>query len=138
MWLRSRRDRSLRQGLGGWPWFACVIVAQEPVSVFRVSRAGFRSSLRSPALFPTMPDVDKKPDGGEKSGGGLHNTIYEQQTRSGRRLTLGRRLLYQSIAPVGLSLVHLVWRWSRGGSGVGAEHIHEPLTAAPAFHPATS
>jgi len=62
-----------------------------------------------------MPDVEKKPDGSEKSDGGLHNTIYEQQTRSGRRLTGGRRLLYQSIVPLGLSLIHLVWRWSRGG-----------------------
>ena len=82
-----------------------------------------------------MPDVEKKPDGSEKSGGGLHNTIYEQQTRSGRRLTVGRRLLYQSIVPVGLSLVHLVWRWSRVVSVVGAEHIRQALDLAPSFIP---
>ena len=91
--------------------------------------------MRSPALFPTMLDVEKKPDGSEKSGGGLHNTIYEQQTRSGRRLTVGRRLLYQSIVPVGLSLVHLVWRWSRVVSVVGAEHIRQALDLAPSFIP---
>src|ERR1700726_5067034 len=82
-----------------------------------------------------MPDVEKKPDGGEKSGGGLHNTIYEQQTRSGRRLTVGRRLLYQSIVPVGLSLVHLVWRWSRVVQVIGAEHIAAALSEAPSFIP---
>ena len=82
-----------------------------------------------------MPDVEKKPDGGDKSGGGLHNTIYQQQTRSGRRLTIGRRLLYQSIVPAGLSLVHLVWRWSRVVSVVGAEHIRQALDLAPSFIP---
>src|SRR3984893_1803462 len=82
-----------------------------------------------------MPDGEKKPDGSEKAGGGLHNTIYEQQTRSGRRLTVVRRLLYQSIVPVGLSLVHLVWRWSRVVSVVGAEHIRQALDRAPSFIP---
>lgn len=82
-----------------------------------------------------MPDVEQKPEGSEQPGGGLHNTIYEQQTRSGRRLTVGRRLLYQSIAPVGLMLVHLVWRWSRVVSVVGAEHIQQALEKAPSFIP---
>jgi lysophospholipid acyltransferase (LPLAT)-like uncharacterized protein len=83
-----------------------------------------------------MPDVENKPDGGEKPGdGGLHNTIYAQQTRSGRRLTAGRRLLYESIVPVALSLVHLVWRWSRVVSVVGAEHIEQALKLAPSFIP---
>ena len=40
-----------------------------------------------------MPLVDEKP------GGGLRNTIYEQQTRSGRRLTRGRLLLYKNNRP---------------------------------------
>lgn len=79
--------------------------------------------------------VDKKPDGGDKSGGGLHNTIYQQQTRSGRRLTVGRRFLYRSMVPVGLSMVHLVWRWSRVVSVAGAEHIRQALDAAPSFIP---
>jgi hypothetical protein len=61
---------------------------------------------------PTLPDNGrpwkKNPEGG------LRNTIYEQQTRSGRRLTRGRLFLYK-IARAGwaLSLVRLVWRWSR-------------------------
>jgi hypothetical protein len=37
----------------------------------------------------------------EKPGGGLRNTIYDQQTRSGRRLTRGRLLLYKTLVPVG-------------------------------------
>jgi lysophospholipid acyltransferase (LPLAT)-like uncharacterized protein len=82
-----------------------------------------------------MPDVERKPDGSDKSGGGLHNTIYQQQTRSARRLTVGRRLFYQSIVPIGLSLVHLVWRWSQVVSVVGAEHIQHALEQAPSFIP---
>jgi len=54
-----------------------------------------------------MPLVEEKP------GGGLRNTIYEQQTRSGRRLTRGRLFLYKILVPVGVSVLRLVWRWSR-------------------------
>ncbi len=90
--------------------------------------------MRSASLFSTMPGVEKKPVGGDKAGGGLHNTIYEQQTRSGRRLTIGRRLFYQSIVPVGLSLVHLVWRWSRVVSMVGARAHPAGAGAGPVLH----
>jgi lysophospholipid acyltransferase (LPLAT)-like uncharacterized protein len=80
--------------------------------------------------------VEKIPERDDKAGGGgLHNTIYERQTRSGRRLTAGRRMLYQAIVPVGLSLMRLVWRWSRVVSVVGAEHILQALSAAPSFIP---
>jgi lysophospholipid acyltransferase (LPLAT)-like uncharacterized protein len=77
-----------------------------------------------------MPVVQKKND-----GGGLRNTIYEQQTRSGRRLTAGRRFLYRLLVPVGLSLVRLVWRWSRVVGIVGSEHITDSLGRAPSFIP---
>jgi lysophospholipid acyltransferase (LPLAT)-like uncharacterized protein len=77
-----------------------------------------------------MPVVQKKP-----SDGGLRNTIYEQQTRSGRRLTAGRRFSYRLLVPVGLSLVRLVWRWSRVVSIVGSEHITHSLARAPSFIP---
>ena len=76
-----------------------------------------------------MPVVHKKP------GGGLRNTIYEQQTRSGRRLTAGRRLLYQLLVPVGVWLLRGVWRWSRVVSIVGTEHITQSLARAPSFIP---
>ena len=83
-----------------------------------------------------MPVVEKKSEGGDKPGGGdLRNTIYEQQTRSGRRLTVGRRLLYQMAAPLGAFLLRLVWRWARVVSVAGAEHIPEALRKAPSFIP---
>src|SRR5580698_5714396 len=71
----------------------------------------------------------------ENPGGGLRNTIYEQQTRSGRRLTRGRLFLYKILVPVGLSLVRLVWRWSRVHHVSGAEHIAAALERAPSFIP---
>jgi lysophospholipid acyltransferase (LPLAT)-like uncharacterized protein len=76
-----------------------------------------------------MPVVEEKP------GGGLRNTIYEQQTRSGRRLTRGRLFLYKILVPVGLSLVRLVWRWSRVIQVIGAGHIAAALERAPSFIP---
>jgi lysophospholipid acyltransferase (LPLAT)-like uncharacterized protein len=76
-----------------------------------------------------MPVVEEKP------GGGLRNTIYEQQTRSGRRLTRGRLFLYRLLVPVGSSLLRLVWRWSRIGQVIGAEHVAAALDRAPSFIP---
>jgi lysophospholipid acyltransferase (LPLAT)-like uncharacterized protein len=71
----------------------------------------------------------------DKSGGGLRNTIYEKQTRSGRRLTRGRLFLYKIIAPVGVSLLRLVWSWSRVVRVIGADHIAAALARAPSFIP---
>ncbi len=73
--------------------------------------------------------MQKKPEGP------LRNTIYETQTLSGRRLTAGRRFLYKLIVPVGLSLMRLVWGWSRVVSVVGAEHLAQSLARAPSFIP---
>jgi len=71
----------------------------------------------------------------EKPGGGLRNTIYEQQTRSSRRLTRGRLFLYRLLAPMGVSLMRLVWRWSRVGPALGAEYVTTALARAPSFIP---
>ena len=71
----------------------------------------------------------------ENPGGGLRNTIYEQQTRSGRRLTRARLFLYKILVPVGVSLLRLVWRWSRVVQVIGAEHIAAALERAPSFIP---
>jgi len=76
-----------------------------------------------------MSPVQKKPDGG------LRNTLYEQQTRSARRLTRGRLLLYKMIVPLGLGLVHAVWGWCRVVRVTGAEHIGAALARAPSFIP---
>jgi lysophospholipid acyltransferase (LPLAT)-like uncharacterized protein len=76
-----------------------------------------------------MPAVDEKPDGG------LRNTIYDQQTRSSRRLTRGRLLSYKILVPLGLSLVRLVWGWSRIVRVIGGDHITAALKEAPSFIP---
>ena len=71
----------------------------------------------------------------EKPGGGLRNTIYEHQTRSGRRLTPARLLLYRMTVPVGLALLKLVWGWSRVVRVSGTERIVASLARAPSFIP---
>src|SRR5271156_333357 len=76
-----------------------------------------------------MPAVDEKP------GGGLRNNLYEQQTRSGRRLTRGRLFSYKILAPLAVSLLRLVWSWSRVVRVIGAEHIDAALARAPSFIP---
>jgi lysophospholipid acyltransferase (LPLAT)-like uncharacterized protein len=76
-----------------------------------------------------MPRVDEKPDGG------LRNTIYEQQTRSGRQLTRSRLLLYKCLVPLALGLLGIVWRWSRVVCVIGTEHIGGALLRAPSFIP---
>jgi lysophospholipid acyltransferase (LPLAT)-like uncharacterized protein len=74
--------------------------------------------------------VSKKP---EESG--LRNTLYDQQTRSGRRLTAGRLRLYKMGAPIFLLLMRAVWGWSRVVRVVGAEHVNAALARAPSFIP---
>src|ERR1700678_3252267 len=108
---RSRRGRSLRAGREEWPW-----CASEYCSAAALSKGLHRSPR-----FPTMTGVGKKP------AGGLRNTLYDQQTRSGRRLTRGRLLLYRILVPVALSLLRLVWSWSRVVRVIGAEHIAAAL-----------
>ncbi len=67
--------------------------------------------------------------------GGLRNTIYEQQTRSSRRLTPARRVLYALAVPLGLWLVRVVWGWSRVVRVIGTEHIAASLARASSFIP---
>lgn len=88
------------------------------------------AALARPGSLPDNALVPKDPD-----GGGLRNTIYEQQTRSSRRLTSGRRFLYRLLVPIGVSLLHLVWRWARVVSVAGAENIPPVLVKAPSFIP---
>ena len=76
-----------------------------------------------------MPPVSKK------SADDLRNTIYAQRTRSGRRLTRGRLLLYRLSVPVGLALIRLVWSWCRVVRVAGLEHISLALERAPSFIP---
>jgi lysophospholipid acyltransferase (LPLAT)-like uncharacterized protein len=86
--------------------------------------------LRATERFPTIPGVQKKPD-----DGGLRNTIYDQQTRSGRRLTKGRQWLYKIAAPIVLGLLRFVVGWCKVERVLGAEHIGAALARAPSFIP---
>src|SRR3984885_7381008 len=74
--------------------------------------------------------MQKKPD-----DGGLRNTIYDQQTRSGRRLTKGRQWLYKIAAPIVLALLRFVVGWCKVVRVLGAEHIGAALARSPSFIP---
>jgi lysophospholipid acyltransferase (LPLAT)-like uncharacterized protein len=79
---------------------------------------------------PTIAAVQNRRDEPE-----LRNTIYEQKTRSGRRLTPARRWAYAVAAPVALSAARLMLSSCRVVRIVGAEHIIESLKRAPSFIP---
>jgi hypothetical protein len=71
----------------------------------------------------------------DQDDGQLRNTLYEQHTRSQRKLTRSRLFFYNLLVPVGLALVKLVWRWSRIVHIEGEEHIRAALARAPSFIP---
>jgi lysophospholipid acyltransferase (LPLAT)-like uncharacterized protein len=77
-----------------------------------------------------MAAVDKK-----RQESGLRNTIYQQQTRSGRRLTSGRLCLYKLSAPIAVALMRAVIGWCRAPRIIGAEHITAALARFPSFIP---
>jgi lysophospholipid acyltransferase (LPLAT)-like uncharacterized protein len=66
---------------------------------------------------------------------GVRNTIYQQQTRSGRRLTQGRLLLYRMLIPLARRAIGLLWSWCRIVSVTGTEHVSAALLRAPSFIP---
>jgi lysophospholipid acyltransferase (LPLAT)-like uncharacterized protein len=65
----------------------------------------------------------------------LRNTIYDQKTRSGRRLTAARRGVYALAAPVALAAVRLMLGTCRVVSIVGEKHVTASLERAPSFIP---
>jgi hypothetical protein len=69
------------------------------------------------------------------SDGGLRNTLYRRLTRSGRRMTAARRLLYAIVVPVGLAIIRLWWASCRIVRVEGAEHLKAALDKAPSFVP---
>jgi lysophospholipid acyltransferase (LPLAT)-like uncharacterized protein len=66
---------------------------------------------------------------------GLRNTLYRRLTRSGRRMTAARRLLYAIAVPVGLAIIRLWWASCRMGKVVGVEHLQAALQQAPSLVP---
>jgi lysophospholipid acyltransferase (LPLAT)-like uncharacterized protein len=69
------------------------------------------------------------------SNGGLRNTLYRRLTRSGRRMTLARRLLYALAVPLGLAIVRLWWATCRIVKVEGVEHLQAALQKAPSLVP---
>ncbi|MBS0365644.1 MAG: lysophospholipid acyltransferase family protein [Proteobacteria bacterium] len=67
--------------------------------------------------------------------GGLRNTLYRTTTRSGRRMTPARRLLYRVVVPLGYGLIRLWWRMCRMVSVSGIEHLQAALERAPSLVP---
>src|SRR5688572_2196802 len=68
-------------------------------------------------------------------GGGLRNSIYRQVTKSGRRMTAWRRLLYAVVVPLGLGLIRLWWMSCRVVRVEGAEHLQAALDKGPSLVP---
>ena len=67
--------------------------------------------------------------------GGLRNSIYRQVTRSGRRMTAGRRFLYAIAVPLGLGLIRFWWLSCRIVRVEGQEHLDAALAQAPSLVP---
>lgn len=66
---------------------------------------------------------------------GLRNSFYRKTTRSSRRMTLVRRLLYQLAVPVGLAIIKS-WVWTgRIVRVVGVENLEAALAKAPSLIP---
>jgi len=67
--------------------------------------------------------------------GGLRNTIYRTTTRSGRRMTPARRLLYRLVVPLAIAIIRAWWRLCRVVRVVGGEHLEAALARAPSLVP---
>jgi lysophospholipid acyltransferase (LPLAT)-like uncharacterized protein len=68
-------------------------------------------------------------------GGGLRNTLYRTTTRSGRRMTPARRLLYAIAVPLAAGLIRAWWRLCRVVRIEGLAHLEEALARAPSLVP---
>jgi lysophospholipid acyltransferase (LPLAT)-like uncharacterized protein len=69
------------------------------------------------------------------SDGGLRNTLYRTETRSARRMSTARRLLYRLAAPLAVGLIRAWWLTCRTVRVEGAEHLDEALAAGASLIP---
>lgn len=67
--------------------------------------------------------------------GGLRNTLYRNTTRSSRRMTPARRMLYQLAVPVGLGIIRTWMKTCRIVAVRGVECLEEALARAPSLVP---
>ncbi len=72
---------------------------------------------------------DQGPDGG------LRNTLYRKSTRSGRRMTAARRLLYRMAVPLAIATIRSWWLACRVVRVEGAQHLDEALARGPSLIP---
>jgi lysophospholipid acyltransferase (LPLAT)-like uncharacterized protein len=70
-----------------------------------------------------------------ESDGELRNTLYRRLTRSGRRMTAARRLLYALAVPLALGIVRLWWSTCRVVHVAGVEHLQAALKKSPSLVP---
>ena len=68
-------------------------------------------------------------------GGELRNTLYKTVTRSGRRMTRGRRALYAVVVPLGMAIIRLWWLTCRVRRIDGDENLAVALGKAPSLVP---
>jgi lysophospholipid acyltransferase (LPLAT)-like uncharacterized protein len=68
-------------------------------------------------------------------GGGLRNSLYRRITRSGRRMTVWRRMLYAVAAPLGIGIIRFWWLTCRVKRVEGAEHLDAALAKAKSLVP---
>ena len=68
-------------------------------------------------------------------GGGLRNSIYRRITRSGRRMTVWRRMLYALAVPLGVGIIRLWWLTCRMQKVEGTEHLDAALAKAKSLVP---
>jgi lysophospholipid acyltransferase (LPLAT)-like uncharacterized protein len=67
--------------------------------------------------------------------GRLRNTLYRTTTRSSRRMTTARRLLYRIAVPLALGLIRGWWRTCRVVRVEGLEHLDAALARTPSLVP---
>jgi lysophospholipid acyltransferase (LPLAT)-like uncharacterized protein len=63
------------------------------------------------------------------------NSVYRAATRSSRRMSAARRLLYALAVPVGLGIIRAWWLMGRVVRVEGAQHLDEALARAPSLVP---
>ncbi len=68
-------------------------------------------------------------------GGGLRNSIYRRISRSGRRMTVWRRVLYALAVPLGVGIIRFWWLTCRVTRIEGAEHLDAALAKAKSLVP---
>jgi lysophospholipid acyltransferase (LPLAT)-like uncharacterized protein len=68
-------------------------------------------------------------------GGGLRNSIYRRISRSGRRMTVWRRMLYALVVPFGIGIIRGWWLLCRVVRVEGVEHLDAALAKAKSLVP---